>query len=98
MDVEVNKEVHAKRRHSLDKHALRRDLALDSQLEESVARVMVLYTGGTIGMVVAQANGGYTPKPNSMVPKLRSLPLFHDDETAKKMMTAEEYERFLVLP
>ncbi|XP_076442595.1 L-asparaginase-like isoform X2 [Babylonia areolata] len=101
MSVEMDQEhVQAMRQLSqkMDAHAVRQALSVDSVPEESVARVLVLYTGGTIGMVVMDKDGGYAPKPHSMVPKLRSLPLFHDDNVAKKIMTPEEQERFLVLP
>ncbi|GAA5948769.1 hypothetical protein JCM21900_005290 [Sporobolomyces salmonicolor] len=41
------------------------------------ARVMVLYTGGTIGMLKTEA-GGYAPHPGFLASNLRSQSRFHD--------------------
>ncbi|XP_076442524.1 L-asparaginase-like isoform X2 [Babylonia areolata] len=60
--------------------------------------VLVLYTGGTIGMEKSDKDGGYAPKPDSMVQKLRSLPMCHDENIAKEILTPEEQTEFLVLP
>ncbi|KAK7505410.1 hypothetical protein BaRGS_00003155, partial [Batillaria attramentaria] len=63
---------------------------------EALARVLVLYTGGTIGMV--NKNGAYEPEPHCMVSKLRSLPIFHNEEFIKKNLPCAEQQRFLALP
>ena len=42
-----------------------------------VSKVLVLYTGGTIGMRADQS-GVYVPEANFLVPALRKLPMFHD--------------------
>lgn len=45
---------------------------------EGVNKVLVLYTGGTIGMK-ANTTGHYEPlRSNSFVPELRRIPMFHD--------------------
>ncbi|KAK7103427.1 L-asparaginase-like isoform X2 [Littorina saxatilis] len=64
--------------------------------QERLARVLVLYTGGTIGMVTK--NGAYEPQSNCMEEKLRSLPIFHDKELAKKTLSPEDLKHFLALP
>ncbi|XP_013386509.1 L-asparaginase-like [Lingula anatina] len=42
------------------------------------SKVLVLYTGGTIGMRIH--DGVYTPEPNFLVNELRKLSIFHDQE------------------
>ncbi|XP_003705214.2 L-asparaginase 1 isoform X1 [Megachile rotundata] len=44
-------------------------------------RVLVLYTGGTIGMI-RNENGVFVPKANAFVKKLRKYPQMHDREYA----------------
>ncbi|CAL1527574.1 unnamed protein product, partial [Lymnaea stagnalis] len=58
------------------------------------AKVLVIYTGGTIGMV--SQNGAYEPKPHVMIDKLRAMPIFHSAD-AMHILTPEQAEHFLVL-
>ncbi|KAK0059834.1 L-asparaginase [Biomphalaria pfeifferi] len=59
-----------------------------------LVKVLVIYTGGTIGMVNQQ--GAYEPKANCMIEKLRTLPIFHSPEAAS-ILTPAQSEFFLVL-
>ncbi|XP_033733849.1 L-asparaginase-like [Pecten maximus] len=45
--------------------------------QEQEANVLVIYTGGTIGMLRNQS-GVYEPKSNYMIPELKKFPMFHD--------------------
>uniref|UniRef100_A0A915K325 asparaginase n=1 Tax=Romanomermis culicivorax TaxID=13658 RepID=A0A915K325_ROMCU len=47
---------------------------------EQERKVMVLYTGGTIGMKTK--NGVYVPEPNYLPKAIRAVPHLHDDEYA----------------
>lgn len=47
-----------------------------SETESLISKVMVLYTGGTIGMV--NENGSYVPKPNYLMKKLRDYSDLND--------------------
>ncbi|XP_059160299.1 L-asparaginase-like [Physella acuta] len=58
------------------------------------AKVLVIYTGGTIGMV--SQKGAYEPKPNCMIDKLKAMPIFHYTEDTT-FLTPEEADQFLVL-
>ncbi|KAK2184168.1 hypothetical protein NP493_277g00013 [Ridgeia piscesae] len=50
---------------------------LDQELEPApLSKLLVIYTGGTIGM--KSSGGVYSPKPDYLVPMLRKLPMFHD--------------------
>ena len=41
---------------------------------------------------------GYEPVAHRMVAKLRSQPMFHDEEFVKKNLSPEDQARFLALP
>ncbi|XP_065167513.1 L-asparaginase isoform X2 [Atheta coriaria] len=47
-------------------------------------KVLVLYTGGTIGMM-RNVDGVYSPAPNAFKQKIHSLPELHDEFLAKKL-------------
>ncbi len=44
--------------------------------------MLVLYTGGTIGMV-RNKDGVYVPEPHAMESKIRAMCTMHDEEYAK---------------
>ncbi|XP_052699025.1 L-asparaginase-like isoform X2 [Crassostrea angulata] len=69
---------------------------MDSSEPEPSSRVLVIYTGGTIGMKTND-NGVYEPKEDFLVNKLRTLPMFHDREYANTHFAGDE-EDFLVMP
>ncbi|KAJ6630575.1 asparaginase-domain-containing protein [Mycena sp. CBHHK59/15] len=48
-----------------------------SQLPNDESRVLVIYTGGTIGMLIGH-QGGYVPEPFFLTETLRSQTRFHD--------------------
>ncbi|CAM4723348.1 unnamed protein product [Leuciscus chuanchicus] len=63
------------------------------------ARVLVINTGGTIGMVMH--DGALSPEPNALVKTLRTLPILHDEPYAQKTKLYECYkaeDKTLVLP
>ncbi|KAL5008955.1 hypothetical protein ScPMuIL_014536 [Solemya velum] len=60
------------------------------------ARILVLYTGGTIGMRV-NPNGVYAPEADYLVGMLKKLPMFHDEEFGNRLK-GTEYEKYLVMP
>ncbi|XP_031134573.1 60 kDa lysophospholipase isoform X3 [Sander lucioperca] len=65
-----------------------------SYIEE---RVLVINTGGTIGMTPHP--DGLSPEPNAFVKNLRKLPFFHDEKYAKETRLSEYYgDETLVLP
>ncbi|XP_043118230.1 60 kDa lysophospholipase-like [Puntigrus tetrazona] len=62
-------------------------------------RVLVINTGGTIGMVLH--NGVLSPEPNALVKTLRKLPILHDEQYAQQTKLYESYkpeDKTLVLP
>ncbi|XP_067233735.1 60 kDa lysophospholipase-like isoform X3 [Chanodichthys erythropterus] len=62
-------------------------------------RVLVINTGGTIGMILH--DGVLSPEPNALVKTLRTLPILHDEKYAQKTKLYESYkpeEKTLVLP
>ncbi|XP_055014638.1 60 kDa lysophospholipase-like isoform X2 [Boleophthalmus pectinirostris] len=64
-------------------------------LKEKV--LLVIYTGGTIGM--KYKDGGLVPIPHALEKFLRELPILHDEEYAKKHDLNKRYgEHALVLP
>ncbi|XP_048244492.1 L-asparaginase-like isoform X1 [Haliotis rufescens] len=63
---------------------------------EPLTKILVLYTGGTIGMVTK--NGVYEPEPDCMVQKLRALPIFHDAEYGDAHFCPETKANHLALP
>uniref|UniRef100_A0A3P9P3L7 asparaginase n=1 Tax=Poecilia reticulata TaxID=8081 RepID=A0A3P9P3L7_POERE len=64
----------------------------------SESRVLVINTGGTIGMTLHDT--GYAPKANALVENLRKLPILHDELYAHQTCLYEYYklENTLVLP
>ncbi|KAL7862084.1 hypothetical protein SRHO_G00135250 [Serrasalmus rhombeus] len=63
------------------------------------ARVLVINTGGTIGMMYH--NNVLCPEPNALVKALRKLPILHDEQYAQQTKLYEYYEHpenTLVLP
>uniref|UniRef100_A0A3B1IV50 asparaginase n=1 Tax=Astyanax mexicanus TaxID=7994 RepID=A0A3B1IV50_ASTMX len=65
----------------------------------SEARVLVINTGGTIGMMYH--NNVLCPEPNALVKALRKLPILHDEQYAQQTRLYEFYEHAentLVLP
>ncbi|XP_047013639.1 60 kDa lysophospholipase isoform X12 [Ictalurus punctatus] len=63
------------------------------------ARVLVINTGGTIGMMYH--NDVLCPEPNALVKALRKLPILHDEQYAQQTRLYEYYdppENTLVLP
>ncbi|XP_053365814.1 60 kDa lysophospholipase isoform X3 [Clarias gariepinus] len=63
------------------------------------ARVLVINTGGTIGMMYH--NEVLCPEPNALVKALRKLPILHDEQYAQQTRLYEYYdtpENTLVLP
>ncbi|XP_067469463.1 60 kDa lysophospholipase isoform X2 [Thunnus thynnus] len=79
----------------------RRMLTLTPSTEETCvneSRVLVLNTGGTIGMTVH--DGVLEPEPNAFGKALRKLPIFHDEVYAKQTHMYDYYdpEKTLVLP
>ncbi|XP_047467044.1 60 kDa lysophospholipase isoform X2 [Mugil cephalus] len=60
-------------------------------------RVLVINTGGTIGMT--ESPEGLAPEPHAFVKSLRKLAMFHDEEYAKQTEIAQHYgSNTLVLP
>ncbi|KAI4889196.1 hypothetical protein NFI96_012972 [Prochilodus magdalenae] len=63
------------------------------------ARVLVLNTGGTIGMMYH--DNVLSPEPNAIVKALRKLPTLHDEQYAEQTRlyeNSEQAENMLVLP
>ncbi|XP_028422187.1 60 kDa lysophospholipase isoform X2 [Perca flavescens] len=61
------------------------------------ARVLVINTGGTIGMTLH--DNGLAPQANAFVKNLRKLPFFHDEKYAQETGLFEYYgDETLVLP
>ncbi|XP_056332802.1 60 kDa lysophospholipase isoform X3 [Danio aesculapii] len=63
------------------------------------ARVLVINTGGTIGMTYH--NNVLSPEPNAFVETLRKLPILHDEQYAQQTRLYDYYkppENTLVLP
>uniref|UniRef100_A0A8C2HFU1 asparaginase n=1 Tax=Cyprinus carpio TaxID=7962 RepID=A0A8C2HFU1_CYPCA len=62
-------------------------------------RVLVINTGGTIGMVLH--DGVLSPEPNALVKTLRKLPILHDEQYAEQTKLYEHFkpeDKTLVLP
>ncbi|CAC5396772.1 ASPG [Mytilus coruscus] len=64
--------------------------------QEAEARILVLYTGGTIGMK-SNNQGVYEPKANFLVGELKHLPMFHDVEYAEKYLMSDVAD-YLAMP
>jgi len=76
---------------------LRRNASFDScVLQRNERRVLVIYTGGTIGMV-RSARGALVPLPNMLEKTVRKFPHLHDEKYAK-MRFGDTNEQPVVLP
>lgn len=68
------------------------------QLVNESKKVLVIYTGGTIGMV-KNDNGVYEPNvPHSLAKALKKYPQLHDDVYFKRNFPMPESKELLVLP
>lgn len=65
--------------------------------ENPEAKVLVIYTGGTIGMMRNEKNA-LEPRPNEFVRKIRQYPNMHDDAYASKRYGPAKNMAPLVLP
>uniref|UniRef100_A0A8D8C2E1 asparaginase n=1 Tax=Culex pipiens TaxID=7175 RepID=A0A8D8C2E1_CULPI len=65
--------------------------------ENPEAKVLVIYTGGTIGMMRNERNA-LEPRPNEFVRKIRQYPNMHDDAYAAKRYGPAKNMAPLVLP
>lgn len=61
------------------------------------SKVLVIYTGGTIGMV-KNANGVYEPCPGALGKSLKAYPQLHDQSYFRKYFGLPESDELLVLP
>ncbi|XP_067295943.1 60 kDa lysophospholipase-like [Pseudorasbora parva] len=81
---------------ALSRGSLSRPDAFEAQNDlDTEVLVLVIYTGGTIGM---KDHGGLVPEPNALEKYLRTLPLLHDEHShadAHKYYT--KYTGFVVL-
>jgi len=80
--------------------SLRHSISLDFQSAvhldlKNESKVLVLYTGGTIGMV-RNYQGVLVPEPNSMEANIRRIVTMHD-ETYSKMRFGDKFEQALPL-
>ncbi|XP_038633818.1 60 kDa lysophospholipase-like isoform X2 [Scyliorhinus canicula] len=55
---------------------------LEKVFQSEEKNVLVIYTGGTIGMVL-NSHGVYVPKPGALIKALKKMPGLHDVEYAK---------------
>lgn len=98
-DVSPSRSVTMGRRRKLSTRCSTTDLG-DVILPPPVieARVLVLNTGGTIGM--APHDDVLVPEPHALVKNLRKLPFFHDEEYAQQTCLYDFYDpnTTLVLP
>uniref|UniRef100_A0A8C2FYS8 asparaginase n=1 Tax=Cyprinus carpio TaxID=7962 RepID=A0A8C2FYS8_CYPCA len=68
-----------------------------SSNSDAEARVLVINTGGTIGMTYHK--NGLSPEENVIVEKLRELPILHDEQYAQQTRLYDKTpEKTLVLP
>ncbi|GFY59683.1 l-asparaginase [Trichonephila inaurata madagascariensis] len=65
--------------------------------ERNYSKVLVIYTGGTIGMI-RNEKGAYASKSNMMEMKIKSYPQLHDIVAAEDYATVCPDENCLVLP
>ncbi|GFR33184.1 l-asparaginase [Trichonephila clavata] len=65
--------------------------------ERNYSKVLVIYTGGTIGMI-RNEKGAYASKSNMMEMKIKSYPQLHDTVAAEDYTTVCPDENCLVLP
>ncbi|KAK7868259.1 hypothetical protein R5R35_000657 [Gryllus longicercus] len=76
----------------------RRTSAVDLTVDSAESRVLVIYTGGTIGMMRNEQNA-LVPVPNALVRTLRRNPVLHDEVYARtKFRHKEPSPPTLVLP
>ncbi|GLH07818.1 Putative asparaginase [Gryllus bimaculatus] len=76
----------------------RRASAVDLTVDSAESRVLVIYTGGTIGMMRNEQNA-LVPVPNALVRTLRRNPVLHDEVYARtKFRHKEPSPPTLVLP
>ncbi|XP_041353074.1 L-asparaginase-like [Gigantopelta aegis] len=59
------------------------------------AKVLVLYTGGTIGM--ATRDGVFVPMKNILIPRLKTIPIFYDEKFANEYFTEEQKHNHLIV-
>ncbi|XP_078724153.1 60 kDa lysophospholipase isoform X1 [Lampetra fluviatilis] len=93
----VSSPPHGLRRSS--SHCLRRFPSTSSLEREPEARVLVINTGGTIGMMYC--GNVLAPRANTFVQVLRRLPMLHDEAYAQQTHLYDHYgssENILVLP
>uniref|UniRef100_A0A8C2FYW6 asparaginase n=1 Tax=Cyprinus carpio TaxID=7962 RepID=A0A8C2FYW6_CYPCA len=104
-------ETHMSALHSERMTSLGRDHSDQSRLivssnSDAEARVLVINTGGTIGMTYHK--NGLSPEENVIVEKLRELPILHDEQYAqqtrlydktpeKTLKHYEQYDGFVIL-
>ncbi|XP_053685119.1 L-asparaginase [Sabethes cyaneus] len=82
----------------LSKLSMRRNSSYGKMPSETPeAKVLVLYTGGTIGMMRNEKQA-LEPRPNELVRKIRKYPNMHDDVYASKRFGAARNMAPLVLP
>ncbi|CAF0892803.1 unnamed protein product [Rotaria sordida] len=62
----------------------------------TIPKVLVLYTGGTIGMKVLR--NAYEPVPNFLLSALRDMNIMHDIKFAETMTEIDPEKSFLYLP
>ncbi|XP_069688700.1 L-asparaginase-like isoform X2 [Periplaneta americana] len=65
--------------------------------KERESRVLVLYTGGTIGMMKNDMNA-YVPIPDAFEKYIRRIPYMHDEEYVASKLSSKDKSKFLVLP
>ncbi|CAF4634532.1 unnamed protein product [Rotaria sp. Silwood1] len=80
---------------------LRHITLLDAQTQQTllkltIPKVLVLYTGGTIGMKVLR--NAYEPVANYLLAALRSMNIMHDIQFAETMNEIDPEKSFLYLP
>ncbi|GAB0090497.1 Asparaginase [Sergentomyia squamirostris] len=82
-----------------DKSSLRRNRSYGNMLASghSEAKVLVIYTGGTIGMVRNEKNA-LEPIPNALVKNIRRFPHMHDVDYAQQRFGSGASMGPLVLP
>ncbi|CAF3891089.1 unnamed protein product [Rotaria sp. Silwood2] len=74
---------------------------LDAQAQQTlpkltIPKVLVLYTGGTIGMKVLR--NAYEPVANFLLSALRGMNIMHDTQFAETMNEIDPAKSFLYLP
>nr|XP_034325228.1 L-asparaginase isoform X1 [Crassostrea gigas] len=90
------KEAKASQDHGSQKYPTLPTSLLNTSNPKPRSRVLVIHTGGTIGMQMNDS-GVYEHKEGVLVNKLRTLPMFHDKEYAETHFAGDE-DDFLVMP